>query len=390
MATTQNIQSPPKTPEIELPPLREVGDDIESIVEDRVVVAMSGGVDSSVTAALCAEQGHDAVGISMRLYATPQEDYSGSCCSPDDLFDARQVAASVDMPFYVANYQDVFRERVIDYFVDEYRRGRTPNPCVACNNHLKFDILLDRCLALGSNYLATGHYARIDRSGDRPKLKRGVDATKDQSYFLFGMPREALSRTLFPLGELEKGEVRQHAERLGLATADKPESHEICFVGGGDYKEYVEERLADEEKRPGKIVHQNGEALGEHEGIHRFTIGQRRGLGLSHHERLYVQSIRPEDGTIVVGPRDGLQARGLVAERCNWLAFERPAGPIECDVQIRYNADPIPALVTVGETPETAFVEFVEPQRAVTPGQAAVFYRGDEVLGGGFIEEARR
>ena len=390
MATTDHIDATPTTPEIELPPVREVGDELESIVEDRVVVAMSGGVDSSVTAALCAEQGLDAVGISMRLYSTPQEDYSGSCCSPDDLFDARQVAASVDMPFYVANYQDVFRERVIDYFVDEYRRGRTPNPCVACNNHLKFDILLDRCLALGSKYLATGHYARIDRSGDRPKLKRGVDETKDQSYFLFGMPREALSRTLFPLGELEKGEVREHAQRLGLANADKPESHEICFVGGGDYQDYVEERLSEEEQSPGKIVHQNGEVLGEHDGIHQFTIGQRRGLGLSYHERLYVQSIRPEDGTIVVGPKDGLEARGLVAERCNWLAFERPSGPIECDVQIRYNADPKPALVTVGETPETAFVEFVEPQRAVTPGQAAVFYHGDEVLGGGFIEEARR
>ncbi|MFB6264546.1 MAG: tRNA 2-thiouridine(34) synthase MnmA [Bradymonadaceae bacterium] len=383
--TTATAES---APEVELPPLEEP-DDLESIVEDRVVVAMSGGVDSSVTAALCAEQGLDAVGISMRLYATPQDDYSGSCCSPDDLFDARRVANSVSMPFYVANYQEEFRERVIDYFVDEYRRGRTPNPCVACNNHLKFDILLDRALALGSRYLATGHYARIDRSGDRPRLMRGADPDKDQSYFLFGMPREALSRVLFPLGDLQKGEVREHAERLDLATADKPESHEICFVGGGDYQDYVEERLAEDEQRPGDIVHQNGEKLGEHEGIHQFTIGQRRGLGISYHERLYVQAVRPEDGTVVVGPRDGLMARGLVAEQCNWLAFERPEGPIECEVQIRYNADPVPALVTVGDGPETAFVEFVEPQRAVTPGQAAVFYHGDEVLGGGFIEEAR-
>jgi tRNA-specific 2-thiouridylase len=388
MATTPT-STEAGTPEIELPPVREAGDNLGTIVEDRVVVAMSGGVDSSVTAALCAEQGHDAVGISMRLYSTPQDDYSGSCCSPDDLFDARQVAASVDMPFYVANYQEVFRERVIDYFVDEYRRGRTPNPCVACNNHLKFDILLDRTLALGSRYLATGHYARIDHSGERPKLKRGVDPEKDQSYFLFGIPREALDRILFPLGSLQKDEVRQHAHRLGLATADKPESHEICFVGGGDYKDYVEERLSDEERNPGKIVHQSGEVLGEHDGIHQFTIGQRRGLGLSYHERLYVQSIRPEDGTVVVGPKDGLAARGLVAERCNWLAFDRPRGPIECEVQIRYRTDPVPALVTTGEDAETAFVEFVEPQRAVTPGQAAVFYRGDEVLGGGFIEEAR-
>lgn len=389
MPTTTQTRSETTTPDIELPPVQEVGDELESIVEDRVVIAMSGGVDSSVTAALCAEQGHDAVGIAMRLYSTPQDDYSKSCCSPDDLFDARTVAASVDMPFYVANYQEDFRERVIDYFVDEYRRGRTPNPCVACNNHLKFDILLDRCLALGSNYLATGHYARIDRSGDYPKLKRGVDPDKDQSYFLFGIPREALPRIVFPLGELNKGEVRQHAERLGLATADKPESHEICFVGGDDYKEYVEDRLDAEQQTPGQIVHQNGEVMGEHEGIHQFTVGQRRGLGLSHHERLYVQTIRPEDGTVVVGPRDGLDARGLVAEECNWLSFERPTGPIECEVQIRYGADPVPALVTVGDDPSTSFVEFVEPQRAVSPGQAAVFYRGDEVLGGGFIEEAR-
>jgi tRNA-specific 2-thiouridylase len=388
MSTTEHIDIEQKTPEIDLPPV-ESPDDLSSIVEDRVVVAMSGGVDSSVTAALCAEQGLDAVGISMRLYETPQEDYSKSCCSPDDLFDARQVADEADIPFYVANYQEVFRERVIDYFVDEYRRGRTPNPCVACNNHLKFDILLDRTLALGSNYLATGHYARIDHSGDRPRLLRGVDKTKDQSYFLFGIPREALSRILFPLGGLEKGEVREHAERLGLATADKPESHEICFVGGGDYQDYVEERLEEEERKPGQIVHQNGEVMGEHDGIHEFTIGQRRGLGLSHHERLYVQSIRPETGTIVVGPKQGLESSGLVAERCNWLAFDRPHGPIECGVQVRYNMDPVPAVVTVGDDAETAFVEFMEPQEAITPGQAAVFYRGEEVLGGGFIEEAR-
>lgn len=386
-ADTSTVDQPADV-DIELPPIRRT-DDLEGVVEDRVVVAMSGGVDSSVTAALCAEEGLDAVGVSMRLYATPQDDYSGSCCSPDDLYDARQVAASSEIPFYVANYQEEFRERVIDYFVDEYRKGRTPNPCVACNNHLKFDILMDRSLALGSKYLATGHYARIDRSGDRPTLHRGKDQEKDQSYFLFGMPREALERTLFPLGHLEKGEVRQHAHRLGLSTADKPESHEICFVGGGDYKEYVEERLDEEAVTTGEIVKSNGEVLGTHDGIHQFTIGQRRGLGLSHHERLYVQSIRPEDGTVVVGPKDELYSRGLVAEDCNWLSFERPNGPIECDVQIRYRSTPVPALVTTGDDPETAFVEFAEPQKAVTPGQAAVFYRGDEVLGGGFIEEAR-
>lgn len=374
---------------VDMPPLLDDDEEIRGIVKDRVVVAMSGGVDSSVAAAMLAEAGYDAVGISMRLYATPQENYSKSCCSPDDLFDARTVASSLGIPFYVANYQDAFRERVVDYFIEEYRRGRTPNPCVACNNHLKFDILLKRSLALGSKYLATGHYARIDRSGDRVVLKKGLDDNKDQSYFLFGIPREALPRILFPLGGLEKDEVRSEAHRLQLETADKPESHEICFVAGGDYKDFVAARLAQEEKTPGKLVHTSGEVLGEHDGIHNFTIGQRKGLGLSYHEPLYVQAIRPKDGTVVVGSGGGVFSRGLVAEECNWLSFERPSGPMECEVKIRYRSQAVPALVTVGADAKTAFVEFEDPQRAVTPGQAAVFYRGDEVLGGGWIEEAR-
>lgn len=387
MSASQTTQ--PESCSVDLPPVLEDDEQIRGIVQGRVVVAMSGGVDSSVAAALLAEAGYDAVGISMRLYATPQENYSKSCCSPDDLFDARTVAASLDIPFYVANYQEVFQQRVIDYFVDEYRRGRTPNPCVACNNHLKFDILLKRSLALGSKFLATGHFARVDRSGEVPLLKKGLDPSKDQSYFLFGIPREALSRIIFPLGELHKEDVREQARRLNLETAEKPESHEICFVGGGDYKDFLAEKLAGEETTPGKIVHANGEELGEHDGIHNFTIGQRKGLGLSYHEPLYVQSIRPADGTVVVGGGGGVFSRGLVAERCNWLSFERPAGPLECEVRIRYRSEPVKALVTVGAQAQTAFVEFEEPQRAVTPGQAAVFYRGDEVVGGGWIEEAR-
>ncbi len=358
-------------------------------VEGRVVIAMSGGVDSSVAAALLAEEGYDAVGISMRLYATPQEQYSKSCCSPDDLFDARMVADRLDIPFYVANYEKDFRERVIDYFVDEYSRGRTPNPCVACNNHLKFDILLSRSLALGSKYLATGHFARIDRSGDAPILRTGLDETKDQSYFLFGLPREALGRIMFPLGHMTKDDVRDEARRLDLETANKAESQEICFVAGGDYKEFVAERLEKKGTIPGKIMHVDGRELGDHDGIHQFTIGQRRGLGISYHEPLYVRAIRPGDGSVVVGPKSSIAARGLVAEKCNWLSWERPPGAFECGVKIRYRSKPVPAYVTVGADPNTAFVEFEEPVRAVTPGQAAVFYRGDEVLGGGWIEESR-
>lgn len=374
---------------VDLPPMLEDDHAIKGAVQGRVVVAMSGGVDSSVAAALLAEAGYDAVGISMRLYSTPQENYSKSCCSPDDLFDARTVASSLGIPFYVANYEEAFRKRVIDYFVEEYRYGRTPNPCVACNNHLKFDILLKRSLALGATYLATGHYARIDRSGDFPVMRTGVDSTKDQSYFLFGIPREALARIIFPLGGLQKDQVRDEAHRLELETADKPDSHEICFVGGGNYKEFMIEQLGDEQLKPGKLMHVSGEVLGEHDGIHNFTVGQRRGLGISYHEPLFVQSIRPADGTVVVGPKRGIFSRGLVAERCNWLSFERPPGAFECEVKIRYGSPAVPAFVTVGTDPQTAMVEFLEPQGAVTPGQAAVFYRGDEVLGGGWIEEAR-
>lgn len=358
-------------------------------VEGRVVIAMSGGVDSSVAAALLAEEGFDAVGISMRLYSTPQEDYSKSCCSPDDLFDARMVASKLGIPFYVANYESAFRERVIDYFVDEYSRGRTPNPCVACNNYLKFDILLSRSLALGSKFLATGHFARIDHSGEVPVMRRAKDENKDQTYFLFGIPREALGRILFPLGAMTKDEVRVEARRLELETAEKAESQEICFVAGGNYKDFVAERLKEKGTIPGKIVHSSGKVLAEHDGIHSFTIGQRKGLGIAWDEPLYVKSIHPKDGTVVVGPKSDLAVRGLVADRCNWLSFERPPGAFECEVKVRYRSQPVPAFVTVGADPDTAFVEFAEPVRAVTPGQAAVFYRGDEVLGGGWIEESR-
>lgn len=373
-------------------PMRSIASDLgdlKDIIQDRVVVAMSGGVDSSVAAAVLVGQGYDAVGISMRLYSTPQETFTKSCCSPDDLFDARAVADSLSIPFYVANYEEAFQSRVIDYFVDEYRRGRTPNPCVACNNHLKFDVLLGRSLALGAQYLATGHFARIDRTGEVPVLRRGLDRHKDQSYFLFGLPRESLGRIIFPLGELTKEQVRAEARLLGLETAEKPESQEICFVGGGNYKDFVANLLAQQERVPGKLVLETGEELGEHDGIHQFTVGQRRGLGINYHEPLYVRSIDPQTGTVVLGGKGALHARGLVAERCNWLSFERPGAPMECEVKIRYAGEPVPALLTVGQDGKTAFVEFEDVQRAVTPGQAAVFYRGDEVLGGGWIEEAR-
>ncbi len=370
-------------------PPPEEQDALGDLARDRVVVAMSGGVDSSVVAAMVAQQGYDAIGISMRLYSTPPSSYTKSCCSPDDLFDARMVADKLGIPFYVANYQEAFQQQVIDYFVREYEHGRTPNPCVACNNTLKFDTLLKRSLALGARYLATGHFVRVDHSGPVPLLRTGVDETKDQSYFLFGIPREALSRIMFPLGELTKVQVRAMARELGLETAEKPESQEICFVTGASYKDFVAQRLAERQILTGDIVLPDGRVIGKHDGIHHFTVGQRKGLGLSWPEPLYVQAIRPHDGTVVVGPEGELYARALVAERCNWLSFDRPPGPMACEVKIRYRSAAVPALLTVGADASTAFVEFEQPQRAVTPGQAAVFYRGDEVLGGGWIEEAR-
>ena len=352
---------------------------------------MSGGVDSSVTAALLVEQGLDVVADSMRLYKTPPKS-DRSCCSPDDLFDARSVAAQLDIPFYVANYVEAFQERVIDYFVGEYKRGRTPNPCVACNDHLKFDVLLGRTRALGGGWLATGHYARVEyvEAEDRWRMLRGVDRGKDQSYFLCGLPRPLLERIRFPLGGMTKDEVRAEAERLGLHTAHKAESQEICFVTGKSYAEFVKARLAEEEVKSGNIILEDGTLIGEHEGIHAFTIGQRRGLGIAWHEPLFVQKVIPETGDVVVTTRQGLEVDALEADRCNWLRWETPPGPFDAMVQYRYRAKAVPCRVTPMKGGQEVRVVFETPQRAVAPGQIAAFYLGDEVLGGGTINATMR
>lgn len=354
----------------------------------RVVVAMSGGVDSSVTAALLKQQGYDVVGISMRLYAVEKEENARGCCSPDDLYDARSVCARLDVPFYVSNDQAIFRERVIQYFVDEYLRGRTPNPCVMCNDHLKFDVLLSRTASLRGEFLATGHYARIERveGEERFALLRGVDTGKDQSYFLFGLSRGLLERIRFPLGGMTKAEARAHAERLGLPTADKPESQEICFVGGKSYAELVEQITSSSALKPGRFVHEDGRVMGEHPGIHRFTIGQRKGLGLSYHEPLYVKEIDPVTGDVVVGPKEAIISRGLKASRANWLRWESPPESFEAWVQVRYRSRPVRAQVRVVDEGRGFEAEFASTAGAISPGQAAVIYEGDEVLGGGWIE----
>jgi len=314
----------------------------------------------------------------------------GACCSHEDFEDARRVAEVMDFPFYVVDLRAEFGARVIDNFVSEYLGGRTPNPCVMCNREIKFDRLRERAAALGADYVATGHYARIERdAGGRYHLLRAADAAKDQSYFLFTLGQPELARTLFPLGAMTKAEVRARARELGLANADKAESQEICFVPDGDYARFVERAAAPEHLRPGRIVDLRGQALAAHAGVHRFTVGQRRGLGLSASAPLYVREIRAESGEVVVGPREDLVAAGLLARDVSFVDPESVGGgAIAVEARIRYRHPALPATLAV-EPDGRARVTFANGGGpAVTPGQACVFYRGDEVVGGGFIERA--
>lgn len=361
----------------------------EMHANNRIVVAMSGGVDSSYVAALLASQGHEVIGVSMRLYEDPQKTPDKTCCSPDDLLDARSVASKFEFPFYVVNYQEEFREKIIDYFVDEYKQGRTPSPCVMCNNHLKFNTLIERTLKVGAAKLATGHYARVeerfDDGGVRYALLRGVDRKKDQSYFLFGIPREHLCRVVFPLGGTHKEFVREGATELGVPTATKPESQNICFIGNGSYAEFVKSRLGEDIVTGDIVLVETGEVLGRHQGIHNFTLGQRRGLGVEHPSALYVQRINPRTGTVWVTENARAGQSSFVVARCNWLRWDEPPSSFECKVQIRSRAKDVPCVVEIGTDGE-AEVRLASPSYFVTPGQAAVFYSGDEVLGGGWIE----
>jgi tRNA-specific 2-thiouridylase len=313
----------------------------------------------------------------------------GTCCSHDDFEDARRVAERMDFPFYVIDLRADFNARVIDNFVSEYLGGRTPNPCVMCNREIKFDRLWSRARALDADYIATGHYARIRRD-DRGSfhLLRAADDTKDQSYFLFSLGQGQLSRTLFPLGAMTKAEVRARARELGLATADKPESQEICFVPDGDYARFVERNSDPAAIRNGRIIDSQGRALAAHDGVHRFTVGQRRGLGIATGDRLYVREIRAASGDVVVGNRDQLDSAGLIANRVSMVDQSIAArADMKVEVKIRYRHAAIPASFNL-DTDGRAEVRFIDGGPAVTPGQACVFYRGDEVLGGGFIERA--
>lgn len=358
----------------------------------RIVVAMSGGVDSSVAAALLAEQGHDVIGVSMQLHdasdgAARAEAARafGTCCTIDDLYDARRVAHTLGIPHYIVNFETSFDRAVVDDFVREYASGRTPIPCAHCNSEVKFAPLLERARGFGAARLATGHYARIEHDDDgRPVLKRGLDPAKDQSYFLFSLTEDQLRQTVFPVGHLSKPDVRAVARRLGLRVADKPDSQEICFVPDGDYAAFVE-RQAPELTRQGLITDRDGAVLGTHRGVHRFTIGQRKGLGLSSREPLYVLAIEPDRAAVVVGPREALDRATLTASRVNWISGEPPASWRSVSAQIRHRHRAASGRVRAIDHGRVE-LEFDQPQTAITPGQAVVFYDGDVVLGGGWID----
>lgn len=348
---------------------------------------MSGGVDSSVAAALLKEQGHEVIGMTMQIwdysrFSAPDGQTFGSCCSLDDVHDARRVAEQLDIPFYVINFEDAFQKAVIDQFCDDYFAGRTPNPCVLCNQVLKFERLLHKARELQADALVTGHYAQIIQHEDRYRLVKGIDAGKDQTYFLFTLTQEQMSVVRFPLGQMTKDEVRQHAARFDLRVADKAESQDICFVPDGDYVRFLEEERG-AGQMDGQIVHVDGEVLGSHKGTYRYTVGQRKGLGLSWPEPLYVVRIVAENRQVVVGEKHHLAVSELEMVDTNWQ-IPVPTVPLSAFCRIRYRHQEVPAVITVtGE--RTARVTFSEPQKGVTPGQAAVIYQDDEVLGGGWI-----
>src|SRR5262245_51278930 len=360
---------------------------------------MSGGVDSSAAAALLKEQGHELVGFTMQLWNQRRHinvDENGDplpsrCCSLDDVYDARRVAESLGFPFYVLNLEKDFERDVVEPFVQSYLSGETPIPCVACNSRLKFASLDKMAVSLGCDKVATGHYARVeyDERADRYRLFRGRNYAKDQSYFLWELTQEQLSRAYFPLGEMHKEEVRDIARGANLYTANKPESQEICFVPDGNYSGFID-RYLDHEGRSselpagGEIVTTTGNVLGSHSGTHRYTIGQRRGLGIAHEKPLYVVQIERAKNQVIVGEADDLESTEFIAKGVNWVAFDTPSEPVRADVKVRYRHDPSPATIYALPDERTHIV-FDEPQRAITPGQATIFYHGDEVVGGGWI-----
>ena len=363
-----------------------------------IAVAMSGGVDSSAVAALLKAEGHTLIGLTLQLWNQRRlaghegmpESVQGRCCSIDDVYDARRVADRLGIPYYLVNQQERFEQDVVRPFVSEYLAGRTPIPCTLCNNHLKFDQLLLTARQVGASRIATGHYARnrFDPERGRWILSRPADRSKDQTYFLFGLTQDQLAHTIFPLGEMQKPAVRVMAGEAGLEVAGKPDSQEICFIPGGDYQAFLRAYLDEQDETmpetAGELVASSGEVIGRHTGIHNFTVGQRKGLGLTSANPLYVLAIHPDSHKVTVGAAEELLSREVRVDQLNWISIASLMEPLRVEAKIRHRHEPQPATLSANAD-GTATAVFDEPQRAITPGQAAIFYQGDEVVGGGWI-----
>jgi len=357
------------------------------VASKKVMVGMSGGVDSSVAAALLLEKGYDVIGVTMHMWEDPttEDVREDACCSLSAVEDARRVANKLKIPHYVLNFKDIFKKTIVDYFIDEYLKGRTPNPCIACNKFIKFGIFIEKALSMNIDYVATGHYARIvyDNDKERYLLKKALTKEKDQSYVLYNIKKENLSRVLFPIGDYDKNEVRNLAKKYELPVATKPDSQEICFIQDNDYAGFIN-RIAKENIKPGYFVDTKGNILGEHKGIINYTIGQRKGLGISFGKPMYVVRIDSKNNQVVLGDAEDLFSTELIAEDVNFLSIDSLEEPLKVNAKIRYSAKESPATIYPLEEGKVKVI-FEQPQRAITPGQSVVFYDGDIVVGGGII-----
>jgi tRNA-uridine 2-sulfurtransferase len=354
----------------------------------KVVIAMSGGVDSSVAAALLVKQGYEVIGIMMRLWSEPGKHTDNRCCTPDAMASARRVAARLDIPFYAVDAQEIFFSKVVNYFMEGYIQGNTPNPCLECNRYVRWEFLLNRARALGADAMATGHYARLAKdSQGRIQLLRAVDAAKDQSYVLHVLGQEQLAQAIFPLGEYSKPQVRQMAREFNIPSAERADSQDLCFLGDGDYRSFITRHAREQVERPGPINNRAGQEIGRHQGLAFYTIGQRKGLGIASTQPLYVLQKDLHKNVLIVGGKDELGQRELLAERVNWISGEAPPDRIRAQVKIRYKSREAWANVTPMQD-DLVHVRFDEPLRDITPGQATVFYQDEVCLGGGVIREA--